>query len=206
MVALGSAITEEPVIDLDSGEPFWKVRIDPATAGTVPFTRLALRYQGREVAASQVTPSGAGSSPVMQALFDRRDLRTLFAGLPRGRQAVTATVIGERLDGISEFATLAVEVLGAPAPLQPIVTPNPFRANAWIGFATSRPGPLQADVFDASGRRVRRLAAGSEAPAGWHDLTIDGRNDGGSRLSAGIYFYRIVSVDGVATGRLVLLR
>jgi hypothetical protein len=206
MIPLGSANPEEPVIDLDSGEPFWKVLIDPATAGTVPFTRLALRYQGREVAASQVTPSGVGSSPVLQALFDRHDLRTLFAGLPRGRQGVTATVIGERLDGISEFATLAVEVLGAPAPLQPIVTPNPFRASAWIGFATSRPGPLQADIFDASGRRVRRLAAGSEAPAGWHDLTIDGRNDGGSMLSAGIYFYRIVSVDGVATGRLVLLR
>jgi hypothetical protein len=119
---------------------------------------------------------------------------------------VTATVIGERVDGIREFASLAVEVLGAPAPLQPIVTPNPFRANAWIGFATSRPGQLQADLFDASGRRVRRLAGRSEAPAGWHDLAVDGRSDGGAMLSAGIYFYRIVSVDGAATGRLVLLR
>jgi len=34
----------------------------------------------------------------------------------------------------------------------------------------------------------------------------DGKDDGGRKVASGIYFYRIVSVDGVATGRLVLLR
>jgi hypothetical protein len=107
---------------------------------------------------------------------------------------------------ISGTSPLTIEVPGSPKPLRPILTENPMRGGGGIGFATSRPGLLQADIFDASGRRVRRLAGRSEVPAGWHDLTIDGRSDGGSMLSAGIYFYRIVSVDGVATGRLVLLR
>ena len=105
-----------------------------------------------------------------------------------------------------EMTPLTMEVQGTPGPRRPILTENPMRGRGGIGFATSRPGLLQADIFDASGRRVRRLAGRSEAPAGWHDLTIDGRSDGGATLSAGIYFYRIVSVDGVATGRLVLLR
>jgi len=65
---------------------------------------------------------------------------------------------------------------------------------------------MRAELFDASGRRVRRLAAAESYPSGWHDVAVDGRDDGASMLSAGIYFYRIVSVDGVVTGRLVLLR
>jgi parallel beta-helix repeat protein len=97
-------------------------------------------------------------------------------------------------------------VPGAAAPLRPVLIANPMRGRGGIGFATSRPGLLQADIFDASGRRVRRLAGRAEAPAGWHDLTIDGRSDSGATLAAGIYFYRIVSVDGVVTGRLVLLK
>jgi hypothetical protein len=119
---------------------------------------------------------------------------------------VTATLIGERVDGITQFGPPSVEVPGGCEPLRPVLSENPMRARGGIRFATSRPGQLQADLFDASGRRVRRLAGRSEAPAGWHDLAVDGRSDGGAMLSAGIYFYRIVSVDGVATGRLVLLR
>jgi len=205
----GSATAEESSIDLDSANPVWKIRVRPvpsADGNVARFSRLVLRYQNREVAASQVTVAGDGFLAPMEVLFDRHDLKTLFAGLPRGRQPVTATLIGERIDGITDFGALSVEVLGAPEPLRPILTENPMRGRGGIGFATSRPGLLQADIFDASGRRVRQLAGRSEAAAGWHDLTIDGRNDGGSMLSAGIYFYRIVSVDGVATGRLVLLR
>ena len=106
----------------------------------------------------------------------------------------------------SGVTPLRIQIPASPGPLRPVLTENPMRGRGGIGFATSRPGLLQADIFDASGRRVRRLAGRSEAAAGWHDLTVDGRSDGGAMLSAGIYFYRIVSVDGVATGRLVLLR
>ena len=90
--------------------------------------------------------------------------------------------------------------------MRPMVSPNPMRAHAVISFATSRPGPLRAEIFDASGRRVRRLAGEAEYPAGWHTLAVDGRDDRGSALPAGMYFYRILSADGDATGRLVLLK
>jgi hypothetical protein len=207
MAPLGAVSAENPVLDLNAGDAPWKVRIRLASDadGAAPqFSRLALRYQGREIAAAAI--SGDGVAVPMEVLFDRHDLKTLFAGLPAGRQTVTANVIGERIDGLAQSTTLAAEVLGAPEPLRPILTPNPMRTSGWIGFATSRPGLLQADIFDTSGRRVRRLMSRSEAPGGWHDLGVDGRDDGGAALSAGVYFYRIVSVDGVATGRLVLLR
>ena len=75
-----------------------------------------------------------------------------------------------------------------------------------IALPAARLARAVVAVGNCSGRRVRRLVSRAESPAGWHDLMVDGRGDGGSSLSAGIYFYRIVSVDGVATGRLVLLK
>ena len=90
--------------------------------------------------------------------------------------------------------------------MRPVVSPNPVRSHAAISFATSRPGHIRADVFDASGRRVRRLTGETEYAAGWHTFALDGRNDRGSALPAGMYFYRIVSADGNATGRFVLLK
>jgi flagellar hook assembly protein FlgD len=97
-------------------------------------------------------------------------------------------------------------VVGAPQPMRPIVSPNPMRHQSIISFATSRPGPLRADIFDGSGRRVRRLAGEAASPAGWHTLAMDGRDDGGSALPTGIYFYRIVSADGHATGRFAIVK
>jgi len=201
---LGAASAPDPVVDLTAADPFWSVRVRLADDASAGFSRLALRYQDREIAAAEV--SGDGIATPLTLRFDRGDLRSLFAGLVSGRQPVTATVIGERMDGPVQSAALAVEVVGAPEPLRPILTPNPMRTSGSIGFATSRRGQLKADLFDASGRRVRSLMGGAEAAGGWHVLTVDGRDEGGAALAAGIYFYRIVSVDGVATGRLVLLR
>jgi PKD repeat protein len=98
------------------------------------------------------------------------------------------------------------ELMGARTAFRPTLTPNPMRAGGVIGFSTSRAGVLQADLFDASGRRVRRLMSRAESAGGWHEMTVDGRDEGGAPLAAGVYFYRIVSVDGAANGRFVLLR
>jgi len=204
-----TASAEETLIDLESGSPFWKVRIGPcaeADGSPTRFERVALGYRGREIAASQITVSGGGPAAALEARFDRDDLLSLFVGLPRTRQAVTLTVTGKRVEGITQLGTLAADVVGAPAPMRPIVSPNPMRTSALISFATSRPGPLRADIFDASGRRVRRLAGEAAYPAGWHTLAVDGRDDAGSALPAGLYFYRIVSADGHTTGRLALVK
>jgi hypothetical protein len=195
-------------IDLVSGAPFWRVLIGAdagAAEGAPAFARFALRYRDREIAAAEALVS-AEDPAWTEVRFDREDLVRLFAGLDPGRQAVPVTFRGETLEGAARSTTLAVEVVGAPVPLRPAITPNPIRGRGVIGFATSRPGPLGAEVFDASGRRVRRLAWEPASAAGWHDLEIDGRDDSGATLPAGVYFYRIQSVDGIAAGRFALLR
>lgn len=68
--------------------------------------------------------------------------------------------------------------------------PNPFRAVTLLRFSLPSEGDVTLDLYDLSGRRVRTLARGSAA-AGEHAFAWDGRDDGGSRLGAGLYFVRL---------------
>jgi hypothetical protein len=61
-------------------------------------------------------------------------------------------------------------------------------------------------VFDLQGRLVRVLMPRQYLAPGMHDLTIDGRDDQGLRLSSGIYFYRVQSADGVTNGSFSILK
>jgi flagellar hook assembly protein FlgD len=60
-------------------------------------------------------------------------------------------------------------------------------------------------VYDATGRRVRRLVHG-EQPAGIRTVTWDGRNDAGLRVSAGVYFLRLETVQTTRLRKVVLTR
>lgn len=91
-------------------------------------------------------------------------------------------------------------------PLRPCLDPDVVRTGATLSFATSRDGALRVDVFDLAGRRVRRLLDRIEAPAGVHRVRFDATDDEGSRLRAGVYFYRIEAHEGSVTGRFLLLR
>jgi parallel beta-helix repeat protein len=86
------------------------------------------------------------------------------------------------------------------------VTPNPLAGEGVLAFTTSRPGPLSVDLYDVRGRRVRGLLDEEVAAAGPRTARLDGRGDDGAPLEAGIYFYRVRSVDGVRGGKFVVVR
>jgi len=82
---------------------------------------------------------------------------------------------------------------------------NPFAGGNRMRWTLERTGQVQLDVIDLSGRRVRRLAAGTYS-AGSHEFQWDGRDDGGRPLRAGAYFV-VGRVDETRVGhRLILLR
>jgi hypothetical protein len=81
-------------------------------------------------------------------------------------------------------------------------TPNPFGGTTRIAFESPNAGPVEIEIFDVGGRRVRTLSA----PAGLRAVDWDGRNDDGVRLPSGIYFCRIPTAAGHrVVGRLVLI-
>ena len=80
-------------------------------------------------------------------------------------------------------ATAARTMLGS-------ARPNPMRTTARIGFRLATPGAAQIEVFDAAGRHVRTLVNG-RIDAGPHEVSWDGRDDGGAAAAPGVYFYRL---------------
>jgi hypothetical protein len=70
--------------------------------------------------------------------------------------------------------------------------PNPFRADTRIRFALPQAERVDLRVFDVGGRAVRTLVRG-ELGAGVHDVAWDGRDEDGSRVASGVYFYRMTA-------------
>ena len=83
--------------------------------------------------------------------------------------------------------------------------PNPFFGSARLAWSIPRAGEADVRVFAADGREVRTLAHGPAA-AGTHELAWDGRDAGGARAPAGIYFLRLETPDGAVTRKIVRLR
>lgn len=83
--------------------------------------------------------------------------------------------------------------------------PNPFNPSTKIGFDLPRSCDVSIDIYNILGQRVKTLVSG-HLKAGSHLVTWDGRNEAGTQASSGVYFYRIVAGEFVATRRMLLLK
>jgi hypothetical protein len=70
--------------------------------------------------------------------------------------------------------------------------PNPFAARTSIAFELPQAGHAALVVYDVSGRTVKHLLD-AEMPAGRHAVTWDATDDRGTRVTPGVYFYRLKS-------------
>ena len=86
------------------------------------------------------------------------------------------------------------------------ITPNPLYANAKLTFRTFKRGFVRAILYDMSGRRVRTLENRRMAPAGPHEVLIDGRDELGRPLASGVYFFRVETGEGSRVGRAIMLK
>lgn len=89
--------------------------------------------------------------------------------------------------------------------------PNPFNSQTIILFEVpDLEGPLPrvlVQVFNILGQKIKTLARG-EHQAGRYQVTWDGTDDNGERVASGIYFYRLISLDGnfVSSKKMILLK
>jgi endonuclease I len=84
--------------------------------------------------------------------------------------------------------------------------PNPFSARTTIGFDLARRERVTLRIYDVTGRLVRTLANGDVLESGSHRLEWNGRDEGGARLQAGLYFCRLAAGPANVTRRMVLAR
>lgn len=83
--------------------------------------------------------------------------------------------------------------------------PNPFNAETLIRFDLPDAALASLDVFNALGQKVRTLVQG-RLDAGSHQLRWDSRDESGSTLASGVYFYRLVAGKRVQTQRMMLVK
>lgn len=104
--------------------------------------------------------------------------------------------------GLPEFTTGVGGPDGETPSLALRAWPNPFRERVLLrldGSPTN--GAFMVEVFDASGRNVRRLSSADGGELDWSGDADDGRS-----LGPGNYFLRVSTERQATTSRVVLLR
>lgn len=155
----------------------------------------------------------AGCPPVMDSGHQRSLSRDLLAPwldwMMRGDAAAGVAFLTAADD--DEF--LDVHVTGVPtaAPAGAVLRlaprgPRPAPGRAAWSLALPAPAVIDARIYDARGRQVRALATGGTAVSGVVALAWDGRDRAGRPAPAGVYLLRVVTSQGAAGDRIVLLR
>lgn len=84
--------------------------------------------------------------------------------------------------------------------------PNPFNPTTTVRFDLPREGRVSLTVYDARGRRVRRLLDGTYLRSGPNSVLWDGRGDGGGELPSGVYFGRLEAPGRSGETTMLLIR
>lgn len=78
--------------------------------------------------------------------------------------------------------------------------PNPFNPTTVISYTIPKDGMVTLKIFDALGREVKTLVNENQT-VGRYAVSFDA-----SRLSSGVYFYRLVSGNYVSTKKMLLVK
>lgn len=83
--------------------------------------------------------------------------------------------------------------------------PNPFNPVTTIRFDMKEKNHVSVKVYSAAGQLVKTLVD-CVKDAGAYEIPWDGRNNDGSRVASGIYFYRMETRNFIRTRKMVLVR
>jgi beta-glucanase (GH16 family) len=143
-------------------------------------------------------------SDIRGALIDLRMLSYAFVILEEHGTACEFALDDIYWEGGGSSVPSDGEVAGS-SPLQLLPNaPNPFAGATEISFEMPASGSYELVLYDVAGRRVNSLVG--SGTAGTNAVSWDGRDDGGAKCASGIYYYRLETASGSATGRMVLLR
>jgi hypothetical protein len=155
--------------------------------GTIDAAALGAAGLSADGAVAVVTfrALASGDPRIRLESVDARDLRNRSAAVERREAPVAA-------------GAPAVTQLAAPSP-------SPFHESTTLEFTLAQGGPVELAIYTVSGRLVKTLLDETR-DAGVHRLVWDGRDLGGDRVGAGVYYAAFTSTAGRFTRPLVVLR
>ena len=87
--------------------------------------------------------------------------------------------------------------------------PNPFNSSTLIRYqvpaVSSQRSAISLKIYNTLGQKVATLVEG-EIPAGFYQVSWDGRGDSGEELGSGIYFYTLFSGTFKETKKMLMIR
>jgi len=114
-----------------------------------------------------------------------------------------------RIGAISKESEWTSQTISIAIPPKPTTLyqnyPNPFNPSTSIAFYLPAERQVALVIYDVSGARVRTLVDGMQS-IGKHVVHWDGRNENGSQVGSGVYYYRLTAGKDVITKKLVIIR
>lgn len=83
--------------------------------------------------------------------------------------------------------------------------PNPFNPSTTIRFVIPKQGHVLLAIYDANGAIVRTILD-ADNPHGAHEVQWDGRDDRGTVVGSGVYFYRLTAESRSETKKMILVK
>lgn len=83
--------------------------------------------------------------------------------------------------------------------------PNPFNPETKIRYQLPNSGEVVLKIFDILGREVKSLV-NEKLEAGFHEVTWNGRNNSGRKVSSGVYYYQIRASEFKETKKMILMK
>lgn len=88
--------------------------------------------------------------------------------------------------------------------------PNPFNPETWFPYNLAEQAEVTVKIYDGAGALVRQLNIGLQEPGSYRSQEKaaywDGRNEFGTKVASGIYFYTFTAGDFQSTRRMVILK
>ena len=83
--------------------------------------------------------------------------------------------------------------------------PNPFNPTTSIKFVLAFESNLRIDIYNIKGQKVKTLLD-THYNAGEHSISWNGKDDNGSDVVSGVYFYKMQTNEFVAIKKMMLMK
>jgi hypothetical protein len=122
------------------------------------------------------------------------------------RSKVTELVIFEPF--LTEEPRGKIAPRQSPVPVEQSLAcsyPNPFNIQTKIDYAIPTQSPVSIRVYNILGQEIRELISQDMQP-GYYSIIWDGKDNSGSAVSSGVYFYVLRTPEKATTKKMVVLK